>query len=268
MRKIAALFSLYHPDLIQLKNNVQAIANHVDTVILWRNSNEDIETLKNISGNIVFMGNGENQFLAFPMNECLKWCHKNGYDYLLTMDQDSLWNNFENFLNIVHTSNRQDIAIFAPNVNWKYPKSDKMIETTYVISSGSLIKVNAALEVGGFNEKYKIYWLDGILCHKICKAGYHIMIVPECNIDHKFGNITKTLFGFETPNYSPEVYYYLIRNMIWSHRQYGVSTVSYKCIGYNLLYNVRGIILGDKNKIKKLSMVMKALIHGLFLPYE
>lgn len=266
--KIAAIVVVYHPEIKSLIKNIQSYIDYVDKLLVWRNSDEDLSILNTLSDKILLLGTGKNQYLALPYNSGLDWCYKNEYDFLLTMDQDSLWINFQGFLQRAISYKTREIAVFSPNVNDNENKQFPLIDKETVISSGMLIDVLAAKLVGGFNEKYQIYWVDGEFCFKLRTKGYLIKLITDFPLIHELGKQSKTSFGFTTSNYSAIVYYFLVRNMIWEHREYGEKAVSLKCIAYTLLYNLRGIILGEKNKIKKLVKISKGLIHGCFKPYK
>lgn len=269
--KIAAIVIIYNPDIELLKQNISAFINDVDIVIIHRNSPTDLSDIKDIwNDKILFAGDETNQFIASPLNKALHYCQNNGINYLLTMDQDSVWENFNEFLKSAQIlfQTKRNIIISSPNINNTFDKSTPLIESESVITSGSLIDVNKALQIGGFKEKYKIYWVDGEFCFRSRLNNYLIITLPKFNLKQQFGRQTKTKFGYTTSNYSSTVYYYLIRNMLWEHREYGRKAVSLRCILYTLTYTVRGIILGENHKLNKIGKILKALRHGLTHSYK
>lgn len=263
--RIAAIIICYHPDEVVLLKNISAFADNVDKIIIWRNSDEKLSVVTASAWNqkIVWMGDGSNRFIAYPLNKAINWCVDNKYDYLLTMDQDSVWENFE--LIISQISGNKDIVIHSPNVNHCYqlPK-DTISYVESVITSGSLLNIAIAKCLGGFREDYEIYWVDGEYCYWARKNGYKIAAYPEWHLTQEFGKQTRTIGGFYTSNYSPQIYYYIFRNMLWMHREHGNEAVSMKCILYTSMYNLRGIILGERNKLIKLVKIVSAFWHGLF----
>lgn len=271
--KIAALFVVYHPDIRQLVTNVAAVIDSVEYVLVWRNSDENFSELT-CREKVILLGDGENRFIAYPLNQALQWCSSHGCDFLLTMDQDSTWSDFAGFRKSVKLNRDDNIAIYAPSVNKcgikKYGggKLADYQQVDFVISSGSLINVSIAQKVGGFNSRYKIYWVDSEFCYKVRANGYKIMQFSQFSLAHHLGNPTKILFGFFTSNYSPQIYYFIFRNMLWEHRQYGPKAVGYKCMAYTYMYNLRGILLGEKQKCRKLYKILLASVHGLFCSYK
>lgn len=267
--RTAAIIITYHTDIHILRKNIAAINNVCREILLWRNSDDDLSDICNDFPNVQLMGDGTNRFIAYSLNQALKWCRENGYDYLLTMDQDSVWEDFAGFLKKVETlEGSGNTILYAPNVNNAFSTDADTLHPETVITSGSLINVEKALQIGGFKEKYEIYWVDGEFCFRARKNGYQITMLPEYNLIQQFGHQTRTLFGFKTSNYSPLIYYYLTRNMIWEHREHGSEAVSWRCILYTLMYTSRGIILGEKQKLKKLTKIIQGIIHGFFHSYK
>lgn len=264
---IAAIVVCYHPESELLRTNVGAFAGDVERVLVWRNSADDLGWLKEEFGNVEFMGDGENAFIARPLNEALRYCANKGYKWLLTMDQDSVFEDFAAFKKDILNREESDVAVYAPNVNNLYCDCDDHKAET-VITSGSVIDVEKALETGGFKEKYEIYWVDGEYCYRARKSGYKIIVTGRHHLKQQFGRQTRTLFGFETSNYSAPIYYRLIRNMLWEHREHGSKAVSLRCIAHTLIFTTRGIALGEKQKFRKLSAIAKGLWHGTFKSYK
>lgn len=260
---VAAIVVAYHPQEEQLFYGIHSYYDAVDKILLWRNSSEELTIPEDLSEKIIIVGDETNDYMAHPLNFALSWCANNGYDYLLTMDQDSRWINVDHFISKATIAIDKDVAIYAPYIIGQYAKPDKDYDAESVITSGSLVNVSIARNLGGFREDYKIYWVDGEFCYWARANGYRVRVLHDCQLQQQFGNQTKTVFGFTTSNYSATVYYYLIRNMFWMRREFP-DGVSVKTILYTLMYNLRGIILGEKNKLSKIHHINKGIAHGLF----
>lgn len=261
--KIAAVVVAYNPDPNSFQINLSRYAEHVDVVLLWCNSKFNF-ALEKYKEKVILCGTGENVFIAKALNYALLWCRKHDYDWLLTMDQDSCWSNCKDFISFaMQLPQKDNIAIFCPNINKLYSKEKDIIEIESAITSGSLYNVKVATNLGGFREDYEIYWVDSEYCVFARKNDYKIILLPHYNIEHQFGNVSKGLFGFEAANYTPLSYYYLFRNMIWMRREYK-HVPSLRCICYTSFIYVRGILMGENKKIRKLRWISKALLEGLF----
>lgn len=265
--KIAACIILYHPDLEDLTSNILAIKDNVDCLILWRNSAEDLSSLKvldSLSCSLINMGDGINQYISKPLNCCMEWCQSNGYDYLLTMDQDSEFESFGEFIDAVKSlpaDVSRDTIIFAPNINNRYSCDKEILSIESTITSGSLCDVEKSCRIGGFREKYQIYWVDSEYCHRAHLNGYNILCFPHINLKQQFGKKERK-HGVDIYNYSKATYYFIFRNMLWMHREYK-SNPNIKTILYSSQMYVKSIIMGEKEKIGKITAVLKGIFHGL-----
>ena len=47
-------------------------------------------------------------------------------------------------------------------------------------------------EVGGFDERYFLYWEDADLCRRLRQRGYHIRYVPGAGVVHRVGRSSRT----------------------------------------------------------------------------
>ena len=152
--KTAACIILYHPDTDRLRENILAIAKDLDLLILWRNSPEDIP-IPEVDVPVVRLGTGENRYIAAPLNECFRYCADRGIDWLLTMDQDSVWEDFSGFVQTAEKYLQDGVIAFAPSVNRNLSATEECIDIDYTITSGSLCHVPSVLAAGGFRESYK-----------------------------------------------------------------------------------------------------------------
>ena len=264
---IASVVILYHPKTEEVLDNIRSYSATVDKILVWRNSSEELCIPSDLREKVLLMGAGENEFMAKPLNAALDWCEQNGYDFLLTMDQDSKWENAAHFIVRATALAEADVALYAPYTIGQYARPEQDYDAESVITSGSLVNVKIAKRLGGFREDYRIYWVDGEFCYWARKNGYRIRVLHDCALIQQFGKQTRTLFGFTTSNYSPYIYYLLIRNMFWMRREFPEG-VSIKTVLYTLFYNTRGILLGEKNKVRKIHSINKGIVHGLFSKYE
>lgn len=254
---------VYHPDRKSLLKTFRSYADTVDTVLVWRNSPEPLDLPIAYSDKVVMCGNGENAYMAAALNHAVRWCADNGYRWLLTMDQDSEWEDCRGFIDKALSLKQDNVALYCPDVNHRTPSDCETLDIESTITSGSLCDVQVAVRLGGFREDYQIYWVDGEYCYWARKNGCRIVMLPRYNLLQQFGRETRTLFGFTTSNYSPRVYYFMFRNMLWMKREFH-DNPSLRCVLYTSMYCIRGIVLGERQKLKKLAMIAKACFVGLF----
>lgn len=87
------------------------------------------------------------------------------------------------------------------------PKGDKPKEVEVIYGAAVLIKRDLFKNVGGFSDKYFMYYEDVDLCRKIRKAGKKIYYYPQVAIVHLVG-ATKSSFDKSRLNYQSSVIYH------------------------------------------------------------
>lgn len=270
--KVAAIIITYYPDLDLLRNNIQAIENHVETILIWRNSPTNLYTLLQVFPTLVFLGEGVNDFIAKPLNQAIRYCTENGYDYLLTLDQDSVFDSFPAFRNVCESDKEQDrTAIYAPFFaeDTRLDRSSSVLYVDEVITSGSLVNLSIAKRLNGFREDYEIDSVDFEYCCWARYNGYRIKVFPNYELRHKLGYFSTTKWGFRSYNYAPVRYFHIIRNMAWLHREYAPrENVSLKYDWKAILAEwygcTRGVLLSEKKKASKLAALNSGLLVGCF----
>lgn len=94
---------------------------------------------------------------------------------------------------------------------------DQVEETEFVSGCAMLIKRKVLEEIGGFDEKYFLYYEDADFCQRARQAGFGLFFVPQAKVWHKNLGTGKT--GSELQDY------YLTRNrLLFGWRWAGLKT--------------------------------------------
>ena len=144
--KLAAIVTIYYPDVLVTVRNIQRYIEDVDMLILWDNTpvkdrDRYVLCLDEYSNKIVYLGTGYNEGIAYALNRSFEWAIRNGYEYVLTMDQDSYWNDFSAYKQRVVECHESDVAIFAPIIK----SCDRILRCNsekFVITSGSIYRLS------------------------------------------------------------------------------------------------------------------------------
>ena len=94
--RILAVVVTYYPEEDLLKNNIAAFIDEVDKVLIWENT-PDVEKLQYRyidNSKVEYCGDSVNS-ISRGLNYAWRYAQKEKYDYLLTMDQDSVFLNFQ-----------------------------------------------------------------------------------------------------------------------------------------------------------------------------
>jgi len=182
MRVLAAVF-FYNPDLKRAIYNIEQYIDFVDRLIVWNNS-PDTERCaykeafvgKPYESKLTFEGGSGNMGMSKPINFAIRKTIEENYDCLLTMDQDSVWQNFDHYVNEVGKHDFLHNA-FEPSIN--FIKNESVdVEKMYfdrIISSGMMYGRKALKSVGYMNEKFFVEGID-------TEYGYRILINKDVNL--------------------------------------------------------------------------------------
>lgn len=266
----------YNPSIKRLEDNLEALMKQTKKILLIDNGSENFKEIKKLNSNLIILSNKKNLGIAKALNQALNFAYKNGYEWILTLDQDSIISEslIKSYLDFLfYNKENKKIGILAPkiidnNIDNNVEKINKKIklnieEPLTVITSGSLINVKIAKEIGGFLDFLFIDSVDFEFCLRMRINGYKIFKLNNCYIDHKLGNITQYKFFFfkiYTTNHNPVRRYYQYRNSLYVHKKYRKTFKIWALRGYlSLIKTFFHIILFEKSKIKKIRMILKGI---------
>ena len=263
--KLAGVVVLYNTSEENLKN-IDNYIDSLDKLYVVDNSDDDVIRVKN-KKKIEYIKLCENSGIAHALNVGAEKAIEEKYKYLLTMDQDSkitceIVNKMKDYL-----KNNQDddkIGIVSPyqDIDSKEVIADceaeNMIE---VMTSGNIINLDAYKKIGGFKDWLFIDCVDTDYCMNLHRHGYKVLRLNKIIMKHELGNlVVHKLFGKEYPcyNHNPIRRYYIVRNNMYINQMYKDMYPEY-CAWLIRVQKgqVKRIIVFEKNKIKKLSMMYK-----------
>lgn len=222
-QKISAGIVTYNPDINRLKENVNSIISQVDKVFIVDNASINIdEIISSFSdiNNLSILENSDNLGIAKALNQICKSAEAEDYEWVLTLDQDTVCPNRMIEKMMTYTS-KKNIGIVCPAVNYegrkKTRKTSKKAEYVYAcMTSASLTRISAWKKVSGFKNEYFIDFVDNEFCMKLAINGYKIIRINSCVISHILGDIIEKnffgLFHIRFFTHSPWRYYYMVRN--------------------------------------------------------
>jgi rhamnosyltransferase len=274
--KVLAIVILYHPDLQILHENLMAFTYHVDTTMIWDNSPKETfikneNYVRNLFPHIIIQGNGINHGISYGLNQAWEYARQNQFDVLLTMDQDSIFCDFDTYLKRVEKKwNAEGLSACGPTPNLQ--KSDDIStefrKESHLITSGMLVPVSLLNVCGGYCQDYMIDGIDIELCYRLKNCGYQTFIDNRSNLVQRFGQheTRKIPFWGEKAfsNYNASRLYEIFRNHIITWRRYRFPWKLAKLIFYEyfISYVIKDIIILGNNKKKHLYAVYKGIIDG------
>lgn len=273
MLKIAAVVVLYNPELSVIQN-INSYVNQVEKLYVVDNSavldDSLLEKIKSLDI-VEYICNTTNLGIATALNIAAKKAVSEGFDYFLTMDQDSKASEelVEMLMSILQSSENIGIVAAEPlNINFRNEfdnENEIEKEVLFTITSGNLVSLAAYKSVGGFMEELFIDHVDHEFCLRLHRNDYKVIRTNRTHIFHKIGNPTqKKIFYwiFYPLHHSPLRIYYRTRNRFYVSRIYRESFPEYAKIDLkNFIREVFEIIAFEKNVLRKIKMIVIGYIH-------
>jgi rhamnosyltransferase len=277
MKNIAAGIVLYNPDIIRLKENINAIQPQVEFIVLVDNDSTNIKKVEyeySNSNKVFIIKNSNNMGIATALNQIVQFCEHKNHEWVLTLDQDSvvpynLIKSYERYTNL------DRIGIITPKIiDRNYLEDDNVLvnilepEYEYVekcITSASFINIPICRKIGYFDVKMFIDLVDFEYCIRLQKAKYKILRLNHISLIHQLGDLKvynvlgKKIF---VTNHSEIRNYYYARNSVYylkKHKDY----LSKKDVYLKLLTKMIKVSVFEKRKILKLKAIFFGMKDGV-----
>ncbi|BCU67952.1 glycosyl transferase family 2 [Sulfolobales archaeon HS-7] len=277
---IASCIVTYNPDYELLESTLHKLKTSGCVSIVIDNTGTHN---KNIDSDILIY-NYKNFGLGKAYNQCLEIAKKDGYEWLLLLDQDSRLNDqFNPHEPVQKLAKYQDFYIKTAILSINKDISTKILKlnddfylTKYVVGSGSMLEVNKCYS-DPFLENLFLYSIDIEYSVRMRKKGYFLLSYSKQMIDYTMGQeirmfkrrfntltfkiLSKLLHKDLTryPYYkNTNRYYLMLRNDLYLllRRKVDISYVRYIPLLIAYINETDGFLNGN---IK----VLKAVLHSI-----
>lgn len=271
--KIASLTIIYNASS-SITQNISSYAKSVDKVFIYDNSEKTndvyLKELKNIP-NIEYIKSNDNEGLSIPINKIAAKALQEGFQWLITFDQDSFA--YEDMLSKMKTFaknyKKNDLGIIAPTIKNEL-LSFAINGSTYtyfdkVFQSGAMHNLEIFAKINGYNEELFIDQVDYEFCIRLREYGYKIIKLnnaillhntDDTNIQLKYINGKK----FYINKYSPYRYYYIIRNNLYCIKKYKKKEPIYALECKRNIINMKELVKIDTEPFRKKKAIFRGYI--------
>ena len=218
--KLAGVVVWYHPNINDVQN-IFSYINDLDRLYIFDNSdNKNNRKFVPDSKKIKYISKKKNLGIATALNYAAKEAIREGYEFLLTMDQDSKFkkNDFKKLKALASKIDWSKIGIISPwhNTKLKVTKPKEKIDYPIdVMTSGNIVNLEIFSKLKGFKDFLFIDGVDIEYCLNLKKNGYKIMRCNTIELTHDLGNIFYRNFlgkEFMCDNHNYLRVYYMTRN--------------------------------------------------------
>lgn len=281
MSDVTGIIITYNPDLLLLEKNLAAVVPQVSSVLIYDNGSSNVTDIRDMVSEFPsaeLIENGENLGLPVNYNQSARkigggWANQD--NWMLILDQDTVLP--EGYVQAASAFfSQEDISIIScpywdsnaesfEEFREKIPSE----ETTYVkrcISSGSLCRVRDILNLGGFDERMFIDYVDYDYCQTVMEHNLKILQLNRYYMKHKIGNSRTVRFLGKRRviyNHSPFRKYYFYRNRVYYARKHHMSLWNKGYLGILIL-----TFLYEDDKWNKLRAMLKGFADGFRMKLE
>lgn len=280
---VCAVVVTYHPDAA-CAARLRAVRADGTPVIVIDNGSataelHDIEALA-LGESIELIRNEHNLGIATALNLGVHRAIERGYRWVLLLDQDT-----EVPAGAVRALENIAVAVEVPSplaiLGARFedpmqrlsapirpaPPGARWDEVQAVITSGSLLSLDAYRQIGPFREDFFIDYVDIEYCMRARRKGFRVLRTTQPWIQHSVGHPRQGRFLWLrkwTTNHSPDRRYYMARNdtvMLrdsgtYSHGAWALKSASRR------LQTCKRIALYEKDKTRKIAATLQGLWDG------
>ncbi len=267
--KIAACVILYQPDK-SVELNIKSYLYYVEKIYLFDNTETKTQHIQPLLSNqkIIFVYNGANEGIAKRLNQACTLAIKDGFDFLLTMDQDSFFDeaSISKYLKCINSfDNKSAVSMFG--VNYKKQSADENCtykKTNFLITSGSVINLSEYKKIGAFDENLFIDFVDTEYCFRSILKGYDVIELLNVFMHHEIGTTTqqrslKNLKLSKRSIHSELRLYYMTRNYFYISSMYKKDfKQELETCKKDIINRIKNQLLYNNHRIKTIRFIIKA----------
>lgn len=270
--KLAGMVTVYHPDN-DVIDHIKTYLPELDVLYVLDNTeipDKNFEIKIKALDNVQYIAFNQNTGISFALNYALKEASLQKYLFLLTMDQDSyfyegMMRQYKKDIEEYEKSYPNYIGVYAvhytgcPEIHCL---DEEIHQLKYAITSGSIISIPIAMNIGGFDNELFIDEVDNDFCIRIRKNGNKIIEFPHVLMKHSLGNVTTYSIAsrnFTTTNHNEIRRYYIARNKVHLLLKYPEIRKKYII---DIVKLIMKILLAESNKINKLRYILRGVLDG------
>lgn len=270
MAEVAACVVLYNSPLSRLAA-IETYRMQVDKLYVIDNSEGPKTDLANhlmSLPNVVYLGNGKNEGIASALNWAASEAVAAGYEYLLTMDDDTavpenLIATMLSFLSTYGGADRVGIVAAAHSTKkGKVPREGSYRKVLFTMTSGNLLNLAVYKQVGPFRVDFFIDHVDHDYGLRINHAQFEVIELPHLKLIHQLGERKK--IGWTNTTYvshSPVRGYYIMRNGLLLAQQYKhIFPEFYRKMYFVLTREFLKTLFFESQKMHRLRLLYQGLL--------
>ena len=276
--EICAIITTCRPDE-GLADRVERLRSQVGLAVIVDDGGRE-ENVELLRGwfihlvDVVLHHNTMNVGIAKSLNEGISIANRKGFRWVLTLDDDTiaepdLVENLTKMWRLAAGQDKRAIAIMGmayteTNMGKRqsYPARSHILEEKRgIITSGSLMSLDAYDVIGAFRDEFFIDSVDYDYCLRARAKGFRVIGVCQVGMSHALGNSRRFRIGpftLETTNHDPIRRYYAYRNSTVLLREHFMRDPLYAlAVLIFQLKTLALVLLLEQDKGKKLRWIFR-----------
>jgi len=206
---------------------------------------------------VQYLHNEENHGIAYALNVAAALALADGFDYLLTMDDDtvappSMVTQLVNYLFALPDFNR--VAIISANQTTNN-HVELISEVFFTMTSGNLVNLAAYRLIGPYANELFIDHVDHEYCIRAVSLDYRIIVANAVYVSHRLGEKKTVRLLNRRLNFishSPLRLYYTVRNSVYILRKYAFSQSAACLLVMNSTIKeiIKSVFFEDKKNVR------------------
>ena len=262
--QLAAIVVLYHPPL-EVVQNISSYAADCQKIYLIDNTGGQpkITLPAEWADKAVWFLQEENVGVAKALNLGMRMAIADGFEWVMTMDQDSSFDNamISHYIQWLNQQDKESLAMVGPGYGNATNQRTEVMETNRLITSGAIIHTAAFIKTGWFNEELFIDEVDHEYCYRLRLNHYKILQQHAIYMHHRLGEKGNNKLTASRSFHSPIRLYYMVRNGCRMIHQYSKDfpeeTAATK---KDMLIRIKNNLLFGPNRLQSLHYIVKGYL--------
>jgi rhamnosyltransferase len=276
---VVAVIVAHHPDA-DFPGRFRQLAEQVDRVLVVDNCSREsgraaVEDFVDSNANVSLLANAENVGIAAALNQGCRFAVAQGASWVAMFDQDSIPapDLVSRVVSESRTLSDRDrtgligVNFQSPSGRTLLPPGAGMADARVVITSGSLLNLEAWRQAGPFREDFFIDEVDHEYAIRLRRSGWRVKLTRQVLMSHAMGSPSGPRLGGWRPllsHHSALRRYYMVRNRVLLARAHGGFDPRF--VGMQLARSLREsatVVLFEPEKVAKLRAMTRGLVDGL-----
>ncbi|MCD9557548.1 glycosyltransferase family 2 protein [Photobacterium carnosum] len=286
MEKIYSIIVTFNPELSIFKKLIQSLSKQKCYIYVIDNNSFNLQNIKEVVDNygevFEFLSN---EGIAKAQNYGIRKALSDNAEFLLLLDQDSNIDDkfLSSMLNKYQMMNRKNDTVIGPlfydsRYGFEYPQivfnqyglrtkilasKNKVNEVSLLISSGMFMHKDVFINIGEFDEKLFIDYVDSEWCFRARNGGVKFYVYSDIVMYHEIGSDNIKLFKWRIPVHNPARRYYRIRNALYLFKYPHINKIiSLRETIFSICHQLILIFI-YKDKMKNTKVLFSAVWSGL-----